>query len=135
MKIRGVKTTYNDMTNQDYEKARQECWDEYTRKCANEGKSAYGAFSFAFDRAFTLGMKIGNSDFSDAEESVISGWAARDKDGNLFAYCKKPERNEELQVWMGGFADFGLRNSLFPDLTWDDDPIEVELTIKRKNNG
>lgn len=21
------------------------------------------------------------------------------------------------------------------DLAWDDDPIEVELTIKRKNNG
>lgn len=68
----------------------------------------------------------------DAEETVIRGWVARDEDGHLFMYCTKPERDESLQVWMGRYADFDLRNALFPDLTWDDDPIEVELIIRRK---
>lgn len=64
--------------------------------------------------------------------TVISGWVARDKDGHLFMYCTKPERNENLQVWMGRYADFCLRDILFPDLTWDDEPIEVGIIIKRK---
>lgn len=64
--------------------------------------------------------------------TVISGWVARDKDGHLFMYCTKPERNENLQVWMGRYADFCLRDILFPDLTWDDEPIEVGIIIKQK---
>lgn len=66
----------------------------------------------------------------DSEDTVIQGWAARDEDGNLFMYSTKPERFEA--AWIGEFANFSLRNYLFPDLTWDDDPQEVEITIKRK---
>lgn len=80
----------------------------------------------------TVGKKIGNSDFSDAEDTVISGWVARDEDGHLFMYSTKPERDEALQVWIGRYADFDLRDYLFPDLTWDSEPEEVELIIKRK---
>lgn len=29
----------------------------------------------------------------------------------------------------------GFIKSLFPDLTWESDPLEVELIIKRKKNG
>lgn len=71
----------------------------------------------------------------DAEATVIQGWVARDADGNAFMYCTKPERDENLQAWIGRYADFDLRNSLFPDITWDSAPIEVEQIIKRKNNG
>lgn len=74
-------------------------------------------------------------EFQDAEQyeaTVIRGWAARDKGGDLFMYCTKPERNGALQMWMGKCADFDLRNRLFPDLTWESDPIEIEITIKRK---
>ena len=45
------------MTQTDYEQKKRECWDDYTRKCAHEGKSAYGAFLFAFDRAYALGKQ------------------------------------------------------------------------------
>lgn len=43
------------MTQPDYDQKKRECWEEYTRKCVHEGKSAYGAFNFAFDRAYALG--------------------------------------------------------------------------------
>ena len=65
-------------------------------------------------------------------DTVIQGWVARDEDGHLFMYCTKPERDEALQVWMGRYADFDLRNALFPDLTWDSEPEEVEIILKRK---
>lgn len=54
------------MNNQDYEQKKQECWEEYTRKCVREGKSAYGAFNFAFDRAYALGKQ-------DASIHTING--------------------------------------------------------------
>ncbi len=81
---------------------------------------------------FALGKEFGNSELSVAEGTVISGWVARIEDGHLFMYSTKPERDEALQVWIGRYADFDLRNYLFPDLTWDSDPEEVELIIKRK---
>lgn len=35
--------------------------------------------------------------------------------------------------WESDCASFlPLDKNLFPDLTWDDDPIEVEIVIKRK---
>lgn len=71
----------------------------------------------------------------DAEDTVIQGWVARDEDENLFMYQTKPERDETTQMWMGGYADFDLRNALFPDLTWESEPELVEIIIKRKKNG
>lgn len=68
------------------------------------------------------------------QETVIQGWVARDSDGNLFMYSIKPERDEALQVWIGRCANCDMRNSLFPALTWDSDPEQVEIIIKRKKN-
>lgn len=83
--------------------------------------------------AFKAGVKfaLGKQE-KDAEDTVIQGWVARDANGSLYAYCIKPERNVVLQVWVGRYADFDMHDSLLPDLTWNDDPIEVELIIKRK---
>ena len=53
-------------------------------------------------------------------------WIARDKDGDLFAFLSEPTRNEETGEW----AAAGERNasmlldSWFPELTWDDEPLE-----------
>lgn len=66
------------------------------------------------------------------QETVISGWVARDFDGDVFLYQNEPDRNE---IAWNGYMMHSLPVDSFPDLTWDDDPIEVELTIKRKNNG
>ena len=68
----------------------------------------------------------------DAENTVISGWVARDKGRFLGLYPWQPKRGDV--AWLCGSC-MVLQINTFPDLTWDDEPIEVELTIKRKNDG
>ena len=62
-------------------------------------------------------------------EATISGWVCRDKDGTLCLYYKKPMRGKE--EWFGNY-DRQLPEDSFPSLTWQDEPIEVEITIKPK---
>ena len=79
----------------------------------------------------------------DTEETVIQGWVCRDKKYNaLNLHAEKPYRaqsgydvSNEPDWWESDCASFlPLDKNLFPDLTWDDDPIEVEIIIKRKKN-
>lgn len=68
-------------------------------------------------------------------ESVIRGWVARDKDGDvpLFVGEGKPYRNK-----YGEFIScptLYLPRNEFPYIISDREPIEVELIIKRKKNG
>lgn len=177
------------MTQEEYNNEKRECWDEYTRKCVCEGKNTYGAFIFAFDRAYALGklqasceqvketisqeeIECAAEEFAynikipaslpgalvpfinglahdsylqgalgflgkqekDAE-TVICGWVARDKRGTICLYSECPERfNAPINEWGTDYPlqYYCLSKELFPDLTWDDDPIEVELIIKRK---
>ena len=71
------------------------------------------------------------------KEATIKGYIARDLDGTLrFCYHKPRRENEIEKTWWGSCdADFDIYDdtldSLFKDLTWDDEPVEVELTIKR----
>lgn len=62
-------------------------------------------------------------------EATISGWVCRDKDGTLCLYYNKPMRGKE--EWFGNY-DRQLPEESFPSLTWQDEPIEVEITIKPK---
>lgn len=125
------------MNNQEYEQKRRECWEEYLNTeppqlaAWNKGH-AKEAFDSAFDRAYALGKQEKDAD------AVIQGWVARDSNGSLYFYRCKPERvryiNSNDGLWMSETIN-ELNSDLFPDLTWDSDPIEVELIIKRKNNG
>ena len=69
----------------------------------------------------------------------INGYVARDEDGTLrFCYHKPKRENQIEQTWWGSCdADFDIWNEdlekPFEDLTWDDEPVEVTLTIKRLN--
>jgi len=62
-------------------------------------------------------------------------WVARDNDGELTLYKNKPHRCK-LPGWNQESWDSGddywieLDPKLFPDLTWDDEAIEVELVRK-----
>jgi hypothetical protein len=69
-------------------------------------------------------------------------WIARDKDGQLTLFTNKPHRctdvgwdNESWDVVsMDEFTDMMILNpTLFPNLTWKNEPIEVELTLKKKD--
>lgn len=68
----------------------------------------------------------------NVEEVTIDGWVARDRDGDIYIYRNKPTREDD--IWLDDDAPnlISLQKSSFPSLTWDSDPIEVELTIKLK---
>lgn len=77
----------------------------------------------------------------DAEDTVIQGWVCRDKKGNaLNIHAEKPYRaqsgydvSNEPDWWESDCASFlPLDKNLFLDLSWNNDPIEVEIIIKRK---
>lgn len=71
----------------------------------------------------------------DTEETVIQGWVAKDNDSQeLYLYSSVPTRM--INMWNGhGSLLMPLDAKLYPDLTWGDDPQEVEIIIKRKKNG
>ena len=53
-------------------------------------------------------------------------WVARDKDGLLVLFRGKPTRCDNQKEWSGWFLN-SMKNAFFPELTWEDEPIEVEL--------
>lgn len=61
------------------------------------------------------------------DKQNLKFWIARDKNGSLFAYENKPERCDNQKEWFSGKFLNSMENSFFPDLTWYDEPIEVEL--------
>lgn len=73
--------------------------------------------------------------------STINGYVARDKDGTLrFCYHKPRRENQIEQTWWGSCdADFDIWNEElekpFEDLTWDDEPVEVILSLVPANKN
>ena len=59
-------------------------------------------------------------------ENKYKLWVARDKNDFLFAYEDKPERCKNQREWLGRFL-CSMKNSYFPELKWEDEPLEVEL--------
>ena len=59
-------------------------------------------------------------------ENKYKLWVARDKNGFLFVYEDKPTRRDNQREWLGRFLS-SMKNSFFPELKWEDEPIEVEL--------
>ena len=63
------------------------------------------------------------------EEYKIRGWVARDADGYLNSGVNKPQR---IENYWGGFLELiELNPYFFPDLKWEDEPIEVECLIRK----
>lgn len=62
----------------------------------------------------------------------IEGWAARDKNGHLNFFLGKPHRikNTRGEEYWVGHGRMKQPNDFLSELSWDDEPIEVELTIK-----
>ena len=61
-------------------------------------------------------------------ENKYKLWVARDKNGFLFAYEDKPKRCDNQKEWFAGKFLFSIENSFFPNLKWEDEPLEVMLT-------
>ena len=65
-------------------------------------------------------------------ETKITGWVARDRNGEICIYEDYPERISAQQFWFGQGSNRILDQKSFPDLKWEDEPVEVEATIRRK---
>lgn len=118
------------MTQQEYEQKKVDCWNELF--AANPTRCDIDAFDAIFDRAYALGKQE-----EDEEDTMIQGWVARDdgerwheRELHLFTR-NKPERRKLMGDWLSR-PSLTLDSNLFPDLTWESDPIEVEIIIKRK---
>ena len=63
----------------------------------------------------------------------IELWAARDMDGKLFLYLRKPEKKVGLWVMPDLGIDYiKLSSKLFPEVQWSDkEPTRVSITIKK----
>lgn len=67
-------------------------------------------------------------------------WIARDKNGTMWLYIDEPVRSSLFGRWEVDTEKSLLRSDdcmeidgdLFPDLEWEDKPIEVELIRKKK---
>ena len=55
-------------------------------------------------------------------ENKYKLWVARDKNGFLFAYEDKPTRWDIRKEWIGRLL-CSMKNSYFPELKWEDEPI------------
>ena len=54
-------------------------------------------------------------------------WVARDKDGHLYAYEGKPEKNKDFGSWCGSCC-YTLSKDFFPEVKWEDEePRELIL--------
>ena len=60
-------------------------------------------------------------------ENKYKLWVARDWGGMLFGYFNKPIRDTVYKQWDSEKVSLRIDDSFFPDLTWNDEPIEVEL--------
>lgn len=61
-------------------------------------------------------------------------FVARDKDGEICLYPTKPFRSDSIgwsnECWDSHDGYITLPTDAFPELTWEDEPIEVELVKK-----
>lgn len=121
----------------------EKAWQDYAKEIGLPESLNYASKSMieiAIKQAFRAGATLNGKQEKDAD-TVIQGWVCRDKKDNaLNLHAEKPYRtyscyntDDKPDWWESDCASFlPLDNSLFPDLTWEDEPQEVEITIKRK---
>lgn len=60
-------------------------------------------------------------------ENKYKFWIARDKNDFLFAYEDKPKRCDNKKEWFAGKFLSSISRNCFPELKWEDEPLEFEL--------
>lgn len=69
-------------------------------------------------------------------EKINKAWIARDKDGKLCLYRHRPIKQYGIFCSIDVMREYLLLpENMLPECTWDNSPIEVELTIKIKKHG
>lgn len=93
---------------------REEKWDEVETTAKNE---------------FLRGRKECAEEYESLPK--VHGWVARDHSGIPKIHEYKPYRNENCGIWDNIDAKIVIPRSLFPEITWESEPIEVELLVRR----
>lgn len=63
-----------------------------------------------------------------ARTSLKKVWVARDHDGELYAYERRPYYVKGSEYWMSpSGAIYKVKNLLFDHLKYDDEPIESKI--------
>lgn len=75
-------------------------------------------------------------------QARISGWIVRDKQhitsilshrgSKLYLCQEKPKRIDSMGIWDKDSDYYRIPEDLFPNIAFDSDPLEVEITIKPK---
>ena len=68
------------------------------------------------------------------QEVKIKGWLVRDKDDNTAIYSKKPKRGKTEWIDCSRSPSkssciLSFNKIMFPEITWENEPIELEITI------
>lgn len=112
------------ITQEEIEKAAKEYSDRL-------GKSRDVTWNDA-EYGFIAGVNFALGKQEKDADTVISGWVARDENKSLYLYEKRPVRNHN--EWVEETVII-LDDDLFPDLTWESEPEQVEIILKRKKKN
>lgn len=123
------------------DKTKSQQAQEYAEKKNDERLSAYPEAirpdlhpeydTYDIAQAYLDGYTAAEQSMTDSEATVIQVWVACDKGGMVRLHYTEPKRTDG-GYWQGGFKSTYLPKGKFPSLTWSDEPLEVELTIKPK---
>lgn len=58
-------------------------------------------------------------------------WIARDEDGSLYIYKGKPSRYNGFFDNDINYSSISLNSDLFPEVTWENSPQEIEIILKK----
>lgn len=127
------------ITQEEIEKAAEKYDDQHTEKLIhdmhNDSKS-WEPLQDGIRNAFLAGANYALGKQTKDADAVIQGWIVRDKDGtlNLFYGSDKPIKRGQDEYWsvVAGAVFEYLPIEMFPDLTWESDPLPVEIILKRK---
>ena len=121
---------------------------EAEKKACEAYPVEYGSYGLDVNeearKAYLDGYEAGKADGStraiDQLNALpkVKAWVARDKfQDKLVLFNDKPYRPEEgqLGIWKldkGGVISLPMSRDFFPELKWEDEPVEVEIHIVRK---
>jgi hypothetical protein len=92
-----------------------------------------------YDKRFARKMNLVLEALKMYEESEVTlkGWVARSENFNeclQFFTEEIPTRNQEYKIWQPNEGMvYDIPNHAFQFLTWKDEPIKCEITIRLKN--
>lgn len=66
---------------------------------------------------------------------TIELWYAVDQDGEGYFYTDEPYRADHTNIWCSQGEVYSVRDKLFsnvevPQITWDNEPIKLEMTYE-----